>query len=231
MKKSFITMAAAGLVSLAISATAFASPATVERSVNFRAAPSTDSKVYQTLKPGTAIDVQQQVNRYWLKVSVNGKVGYLSPSYISYDAKPAPTPPPTQQPAPAPAPSAKLADKIIQHAKDLKGITHYQYGANKAPTLLDCSSFTKYVFGKEGIELKWGTSYQKDAGKFVERSKLAPGDLVFFRVGSSTSIGHVGIYVGGGEFIHNSPSFDGVGISSMTTGYWSTRYVTGRRVL
>lgn len=114
---------------------------------------------------------------------------------------------------------------------DLKGITHYKYGVNQAPTLLDCSSFTKYVFGKEGISLKWGTRYQKDAGTFVDKSKLQRGDLVFFRVGSSTSIGHVGIYIGNGQFIHNSPSFDGVGTSSLTTGYWSTRYVTARRVL
>ena len=232
-KKSFITMAAAGLVSLAISATAFASPATVEKSVNFRSAPSTNSQIYQTLKPGTDIDVQQQVNKYWLKVSVNGKVGYLSPSYITYDnaSSSTPSPAPKPDPTPAPAPSASLADKVIQIARDLKGTTHYKYGVNQAPTLMDCSAFTKYVFGKVGVQLKWGTRYQKDAGTYVEKSKLAPGDLVLFRVGSSTSIGHVGIYVGGGKFIHNSPSADGVGESSMTTGYWSTRYVTARRVL
>jgi cell wall-associated NlpC family hydrolase len=230
MKKNFISIAAAGLVSLTMAVSAFASPATVERSVNFRSEPSTGGKVYQTLKPGTAIDVQQQVNRAWLKVSVGGKVGYLSPNYITY-TQPAPQPAPALQPAPAPAQNATLAEKIIQHAKDLQGVTRYKYGVNQAPTLLDCSSFTKYVFGQEGIPLKWGTRYQKDAGTFVDKSALALGDLVFFRVGSSASIGHVGIYTGNGEFIHNSPSQNGAGISSMRTGYWSTRYVTARRVI
>ncbi|WP_219639219.1 C40 family peptidase [Cohnella sp. CFH 77786] len=237
MKKHFITLAAVGLVSLALSAVASASPATVERSVNFRSAPSTSGTVYQLLKPGTVIDVQEQVNRYWLKVSVNGKVGYLSPNYIAYtqtSPAPAPTPAPTTAPSPTPAPaapSASKADRVIQHAMDLKGVTHYKFGVNQPPSLLDCSSFTKYVFGMEGVSLKWGTRYQKDAGTYVPKDELARGDLVFFRVGSSTEIGHVGIYLGNGQFIHNSPSFDGVGISSMTTGYWSTRYVTGRRVL
>lgn len=296
MKKNWLILAGAGLLSLSISATAFASPATVKSYVKFRSAPSTSSTVYETLKPGTAIDVQQEVNAYWLKVTVNGKVGYLSPNYITYEPAPtapkttpatvvrsvnfrsapstnstiyanlkpgtsisvlekvsaywlkvevngktgylspsyleygqAPSPAPT--PSPAPSPASKTAEKVIQHAKDLEGITHYAYGVNKAPTLLDCSAFTKYVFGQEGITLKWGTRYQKDAGVFVARGDLQPGDLVFFRVGSSSEIGHVGIYIGDGRFIHNSPSFDGVGISSMTSGYWDTRYVTARRVI
>lgn len=231
MKKIFISLAAATLAALALSVSVFASPATVERSVNFRSGPSTGSQVYQTLKSGTAIDVQQQVNRYWLKVSVNGKVGYLSPNYIAFHtSKPAPT---TPAPAPSTPPvhNVTLADQILQHAKDLKGVTRYKYGVNQPTAVMDCSAFTKYVFGLEGISLKWGTRYQKDAGTYVDRSQLAPGDLVLFRVGSSTSIGHVGIYVGNGQFIHNSPSQNGVGISSMTSGYWSTRYVTGRRVL
>lgn len=304
MKKNIMSLATVGLVSLAVAATAFASPATVERSVNFRSAPSTSSTVYQTLKPGTSIDVQQQVNAYWLKVKVNGKVGYLSPSYISYDKPPTnqPQPPadhqtssavvadyvnfrsapstsskvydnlrpgtpvrvlekvnaywlkvevngktgylspryitysggqqpaPDPTPTPAPAPSA-VAARVIQHAKNLEGVTHYAYGVNRAPSLMDCSAMVKYVFGLEGINLKWGTRYLKDSGTYVPRDELRPGDLVLLRVGSSSSIGHVGIYMGDGKMIHNSPSADGIQISSITSGYWSTRYVTARRVI
>jgi len=302
MKKNIISLATAGLVSLAVAATAFASPATVERSVNFRSAPSTGSKVFQTLKPGISIDVQQQVNAYWLKVSVNGKVGYLSPSYITYD-KPSTNQPPVDQqpssaivassvnfrsapstsstvygslkpgtpvnvleevnaywlkvevngktgylspkyitysgvqqpapeptPTPAPAPSA-VAARVIQHAKNLQGVTHYAYGVNQAPSLMDCSAMIQYVFGKEDIKLKWGTRYLKDAGTYVPRDELQPGDLVLLRVGSSSSIGHVGIYMGNGQMIHNSPSADGIQIISIASGYWSTRYVTARRVI
>jgi cell wall-associated NlpC family hydrolase len=215
------------------------STGTVKRSVNFRSAPSTHSTVYKTLKPNTPFILLDKVNAYWYKVSVDGKVGYLSPAYVtvgeaagngggtsnggsSGDGSPA-----TQPPA-----SGTKAERVIADAKALLGKVTYKYGVNKPPTVLDCSSFTKYVFGEEGITLRWGTRFQKDAGSYVARSDLQPGDLVFFRVGSSTSIGHVGIYLGNGQFIHNSPSNQGgVGISSMTSGYWSTRYVTGRRVL
>jgi cell wall-associated NlpC family hydrolase len=206
--------------------------ATVERGVNFRSAPSTSSKVYKLLSKGTKVTVLEQVNSYWLKVSVNGQVGYVSTGYLNYNSSAAPSAPQPSNPVSDTSKEASaVAARIIQHAKDLKGITRYKYGANQPPTLLDCSSFTKYVFAKEGISLKWGTRYQKDAGKAVSKSNLQPGDLVFFRVGSSKEIGHVGIYMGNGQFIHNSPSLDGVGISSMETGYWSTRYVTARRVI
>lgn len=295
MKKNIMSLATASLVSLAIAATAFASPATIERSVNFRSAPSTSSTVYQTLKPGTSIDVQQQVNAYWLKVSVNGKVGYLSPSYITYDKPSSNQQPssaivassvnfrsapstsstvyenlkpgtpvrvleevnaywlkvevngktgylspryityngvqqPAPEPTPTPAPSA-VAARVIQHAKNLQGVTHYAYGVNKAPSLMDCSAMVKYVFGLEGISLKWGTRYLKDSGTYVPRDELQPGDLVLLRVGSSSSIGHVGIYMGNGQMIHNSPSADGIEMITIETGYWSTRYVTARRVI
>src|SRR5690606_7286745 len=85
MKKNIMSLATVGLVSLAVAATAFASPATVERNVNFRSAPSTSGKIYKNLKPGTSIEVLNQVNAYWLKVKVNGQEGYLSPNYITYD--------------------------------------------------------------------------------------------------------------------------------------------------
>ncbi len=206
--------------------------AKVERSVNFRSAPSTSSSVYKLLQPGTPVTVLEEYNRYWLKVSVNGQVGYLSPNYISYTSTSTPSQPAAPETTPPKSEeTSAVAARIIQHAQDLKGITHYEYGVNKPPKLLDCSSFTKYVFAQEGIHLKWGTRYQKDAGQYVSKSNLQPGDLVFFRVGSSSSIGHVGIYMGNGQMIHNSPSFDGVGISSIETGYWSTRYVTARRVI
>jgi len=206
--------------------------AVVERGVNFRSAPSTSSTVYKLLKTGTKLIVLEQVNSYWLKVSADGQVGYVSTGYVKITSGSAPAPSqPSNPPSGASQEASAVAARIIQHAKNLKGITRYQYGANQPPTLLDCSSFTKYVYGMEGISLKWGTRYQKDAGAAVSRSNLQPGDLVFFRVGSSTEIGHVGIYMGNGQFIHNSPSFDGVGISSMDSGYWSERFVTARRVI
>jgi len=230
MKKRIVSIIVASFLVLTFAASAFASTATVERTVNFRSAPSTGSNVYQTLKKGTRVEVLEDLNRYWVKASVNGKVGYVSKNYISSFAAPTSSSPLNSPSAPSSdKPSAK-AEKIIQHAKNLIGVTKYKYGANQAPTLMDCSAFVKYVFGKEGISLKWGTKYLKDAGKYVAKNNLQPGDLVLFRVGSSSSIGHVGIYIGDDKMIHNSSSGN-VNVSSITSGYWGSRYVTARRVL
>lgn len=229
MGKKVTSTIIAALLALSTSATALADPGTVVRSVNFRSSPSTSSTVYGTLKAGTNIEVLEKVNAYWLKVKASGKVGYVSPSYVEYSAAPQPAPQPKPQPAPQPADSK--ADQIIAHAKDLQGITTYHYGVNKPPSQMDCSAFTKYVFGLEGVSLKWGTRYQKDAGSEVAKQNLKKGDLVFFWISNSNEIGHVGIYIGDGQFIHNNPSFNGVGISSLSTGYWANHYVTARRVL
>jgi cell wall-associated NlpC family hydrolase len=200
------------------------------------------------LKPSTSFILLDKVNAYWYKVSVDGKIGYLSPSYVTVNESPSSGSSGSTgtsgggstnggssdsgSSTPQPPASNSKVDRVIADARALIGKVTYQYGVNKTPTVMDCSSFTKYVFGEEGVSLRWGTRYQKDAGSYVARSDLQPGDLVFFRVGSSTAIGHVGIYLGNGQFIHNSPSNKGgVGITSMTSGYWSTRYVTGRRVL
>jgi cell wall-associated NlpC family hydrolase len=228
LKKRFVVIIVATLCFFTFAASALASTATVERAVNFRSAPSTDSKVYQTLKKGTRIEVLQDVNKYWVKASVNGKIGYVSKNYISDFAPPSSSS--NGSNASQTGQKAAKAEKIIQHAKDLIGVTKYKYGVNQPPTLMDCSAFVKYVFGKEGISLKWGTKYLKDAGTYVARSDLQPGDLVLLRVGSSSSIGHVGIYIGDGKMIHNSSS-NNVSISSITTGYWASRYVTARRVI
>lgn len=225
MNKKLITAVATAALALSISATAFASTGTVERSVNFRSAPSTGSTVYGLLKAGTTVDILSQVNSYWYKVSANGKVGYVSTNYVRSNGTPAPSKPPAQS-----NPSA-VADRVIENAYALRGVTRYQFGVNKPPSVMDCSAFVKYVFGQEGISMKWGTRYQKDAGSYVSKSNLKKGDLVFFWTGSKGKISHVGIYIGDGKFIHNSPSFDGVDVSSLTSGYWESHYVTARRVL
>lgn len=206
----------------------------VEKGVNFRTGPSTSSSVIGLVKAGTAFQLVEKVNSYWVKANINGQVGYLSTDYIrlgdTAPANPAPAPTPVPTPTP-PEQASNIADRVIHHANNLIGVTKYKFGSNLPPTLLDCSSFTKFVFGIEGVELRWGTKYQQSAGTAVSRSNLQKGDLVFFWTSTSGVINHVGIYIGDGKIIHNTPSMNGVGISSITSGYWDTHYVSARRVL
>jgi len=134
--------------------------------------------------------------------------------------------------ATASATSAKKANAVIAHAKQLKGKVKYKFGVNNPSKFwFDCSSFTKYVFAKQGVNLKWGSQAQSKQGKYVSKSNLKAGDLVFFSVSKPGRVNHVGIYIGNGQFIHNTigSNVNGVIISKLSS--YSKRYITARRVL
>lgn len=103
----------------------------------------------------------------------------------------------------------------------------YVYGAS-GPSAFDCSGFTSYVYRKYGVGLPRTSQSQFGAGSAVSRGNLAPGDLVFFN--TYAYLGHVGIYIGGGDFIHAASS-GSVKISSLNEGYYSSRYAGARRVI
>ena len=99
----------------------------------------------------------------------------------------------------------------------------YVYGGS-TPSGFDCSGFVMYVYGQMGVSLPHYTVAQYSMGVPVSRDALEPGDLVFF-----DGLGHVGIYIGGGSFIHSPHTGDVVKISSMS-GWYSSTFVGGRRL-
>jgi lipoprotein Spr len=127
--------------------------------------------------------------------------------------------------------SSQKKAAVIAVSKSLMGKVKYRFGVNNASKLLfDCSSFTKYVFAKQGITLPWGTKAQSQQGSYVAKKNLQQGDLIFFSVATRGQINHVGIYIGNGKFIHNTNggSVNGVIISNLSD--YSSRYITSRRV-
>jgi lipoprotein Spr len=129
--------------------------------------------------------------------------------------------------------SNQKADKIIASAKALIGKVKYKFGVNDTKRFIfDCSSFTKYIFSKEGINLKWGSTAQSKQGSYVAKKNLQKGDLLFFSVSTAGKINHVGIYMGNGKFIHNTTgSTNGVTIGDLNSATYQKRYITARRVL
>jgi cell wall-associated NlpC family hydrolase len=93
-----------------------------------------------------------------------------------------------------------------------------------SPSGFDCSGLVVYAFGQMGISLPHSTYALWNVGSPVSRDQLQPGDLVFF-----SGLGHMGIYIGGGQFIHSPHTGDVVKISTMS-GYYSSNYVGARRV-
>ncbi|MDA8443305.1 MAG: C40 family peptidase [Peptococcaceae bacterium] len=113
---------------------------------------------------------------------------------------------------------------LIGFAKSLIG-TPYVFGGNTTAGF-DCSAFTKYVYARYGVSLPRTSFGQFDVGSAVSMSNLAPGDLVFFTTYQSGP-SHVGIYVGGGNFIHASNS--GVRVEALS-GYYARRFVGARKI-
>jgi peptidoglycan DL-endopeptidase LytE len=105
----------------------------------------------------------------------------------------------------------------------------YVFGTS-GPYNFDCSGFTRYVLGKQGVNLPHSAALQSRMGRFVRRSGLMPGDLVFFNT-MGRGVSHVAVYVGDNKVVHATNPRDGVVVSSLSERYWSARYIGARRVL
>jgi peptidoglycan DL-endopeptidase CwlO len=97
--------------------------------------------------------------------------------------------------------------------------TPYVWGG-ASPSGFDCSGFVMYVYAQLGVSLPHSSYAQWGMGVAVSQSELQPGDLVFFY-----GLGHVGIYVGGGQYIHAPHTGDVVKISSISGGYVGARRI------
>ncbi|WP_054940252.1 C40 family peptidase [Paenibacillus ihuae] len=125
--------------------------------------------------------------------------------------------------------------ELVDYARKFLGVP-YDFGAGpyEETKKFDCSSFTRHVFKKFGVSLPRLARDQDNIGRRVSRDNLQTGDLIFFtvpgRFESDAVPGHVGIYIGGGKFIHTWGE-PGVQISELDTGYWHDVILHMQRVL
>lgn len=116
------------------------------------------------------------------------------------------------------------SQKVNQVYRQWAG-TRYRLGGTGAGGI-DCSAFVqKTMSGAFNLHLPRSTAEQRHIGRSISKSDLQPGDLVFFRKNN-----HVGVYIGGGKFVHASSS-RGVTTSSLSENYWTRTYTQSRRVL
>jgi peptidoglycan DL-endopeptidase CwlO len=103
--------------------------------------------------------------------------------------------------------------------------TPYVWGG-AAPGGFDCSGLVMWAYAQVGVSLPHSTYSQYAMGVPVSRDQLQPGDLVFF-----DGLGHVGLYIGGGQFVHAPHTGDVVKVSSLSDSWYASTYVGARRIL
>ncbi|WP_433184610.1 NlpC/P60 family protein [Actinoallomurus sp. CA-150999] len=116
------------------------------------------------------------------------------------------------------------AEIVLKFACAQLGKSYVFGGAG--PNVWDCSGITMVAFAKVGIKLNHWVPDQYDASKRVSKADLQPGDLVFFH-----DLGHMGIYVGNGKFLHAPHTGDVVKISNLSDAWYSSTWVGGGRLL
>lgn len=122
------------------------------------------------------------------------------------------------------------AHELVRNALQFLGVP-YRFGGSSADTGFDCSGFVRATFEQAlGLMLPRRAAEQAAATHKIGKDELQPGDLVFFNT-LRRAYSHVGIYLGGGQFIHAPRSGANVRIESMDTSYWQKRFNGARRAL
>ena len=208
-------------------------------SVNVRSEASKSSDVKDVLTTNDEVSVIGESGE-WYIVSVNGSKGYVAKTLLSTTKKEVTSRSSNtvaqneeeneeneENSVPAAPAGSATGEAVAAYAQQFVGYP-YVYGAS-GPNSFDCSGFAQYVYSQFGYYLNRTADAQSYNGYYVSKDELAPGDLVFFNT-SGNGIGHVGIYIGGDQFVHASTSNTGVIISSLSQSYYVQRYVTARRI-
>ena len=195
-----------------------------------RQEPNTESEILIRLPANTIVTVISEEND-WYKVSYNGQEGYISKELITMGTPPAEEPSSRTLEEPRSTDTISnntSAEGIVSTAQNFLGGAYVSGGTS--PSGFDCSGFTQYVYKQNGITIARTSSAQANNGTPVSRENLQPGDLVYFNNGAGGSIGHVGIYVGNGQFIHAANANRGIVYDTIESGYYSTYYAGARRM-
>jgi cell wall-associated NlpC family hydrolase len=121
-----------------------------------------------------------------------------------------------------------VAERAAQHAAQLVG-KPYRYGGNNPSTGFDCSGLVQWSYAQAGRKLPRSTDDQRVAAGRIRVSELRPGDLIFFDQ-EGKKHGHVGIYIGNGEFVHAPSSGKRVRRDRLDTPYWKKHISEARRL-
>ena len=209
--------------------------------VNIRSGPSTGYSLVDQAGYGEKVFIFG-FNCGWYKVKYNGQIGYIRSDLVTLLEKPycnsgssssgssyssATGYDDSYSSGSSYSSSTSLGQQIAAFGMQYVGYP-YVYGGT-SPSGFDCSGFVQYIYRQFGYSINRTATAQLANGYYVSYDSLMPGDLVFFGSGSSAS--HVGMYIGGGEFVHAANSRSGVKISSLSESWYAARYIGARRIV
>ena len=231
------------------------------KTVNLRREANTTSEIMDQLLRNTEVTVIEKVDNTWSKVKIGNLTGYISTEYLSNkkveevssrslendrtpeiepkdqkeekkeekDAKTESKKEEKKETKTENKIESKKEDnnsvtgaKVVEYAKKYLG-HKYVYGT-AVPDTFECSGFTSYLYKHFGYSLSRTSGGQRSNGKEVKKANLKAGDLVCFS-------GHVGIYIGGNNFIHAANPKKGIIITSLSNSYYKKTYITARRII
>ncbi len=194
--------------------------------VNFRTSPSTASEVISRFQSGTSVAVVG-ISEGWFKIQYNGQTGFVHPDYLTVTGEEVPM---SSLPSIVNTDVSPIRQQVLAFAASYLG-TPYQYGG-ASPDGFDCSGFTYFVYKNVVQEIPRTASDQRAAAPELTMDELLPGDLVFFRnSGSGSGVGHAGIYVGEGQFIHSPNKGDYVSYDTLWSGSYHNNFICGGRFI
>lgn len=101
--------------------------------------------------------------------------------------------------------------------------SRYKWAGKSPQEGFDCSGLMHYTYQQSGLKIPRTAAQQRQASRTIAKNQLVPGDMIFFKTGKRTE--HVGIYIGGGEFIHASTSRKRVVKDKLQYQYWQKNFV------
>ncbi len=214
--------------------------------LNVREEPNAESNKVTALKRGDKVTYYETIGEWAKIITWTDKKGYILAKHLVNSEKEVDkivvekkitastttasrgTTEKTEASKPATEAQLSLAEKIVSYSKTLQGVP-YKYGGYSTKGF-DCSGFTKYVFAKYDIYVPRSSAEYWGFGTKVARSELRAGDIVLFDTdGGTADVSHVGIYVGGGNFIHASTTKKQVIVMNLAS--YRGKYMGARRVI
>lgn len=191
---------------------------------------------YYTVKPYEYLVLRTGPTGFFRVLLQNGQLGYVASTSIArlpYDVTQSVKPKrgvPTQALAfngPAQG-SASARSQAAYAGLNYRG-TPYKWGGNDPMNGIDCSAFVKYLYGRIGLNLPRTAAEQALVGQKITRLEdLKPGDRLYFWSSKRNMIGHTGLYLGNGYFVHSSVNNKGVATDYLTQK-WLNILVSARR--